>query len=95
MTSFPCNSCGECCRNIAHIPELKDFHSGDGICKFLKNNRCEIYENRPDICKVDTMFEKTYHKFYTKEQFYNLNIEACFQLQERAKIINFENNYTN
>jgi Fe-S-cluster containining protein len=83
--SFPCTSCGECCRNIGHIPELKDFDLGDGVCKFLKDGLCSIYETRPDICQVDKMFDKKYHKFYTKEEFYNLNISVCGELQLKAK----------
>ena len=48
---FSCDKCGLCCRNIDKIPELKAFHNGDGICKFLINNKCSIYSLRPKICR--------------------------------------------
>ena len=31
----------------------------DGICKYLRDNLCSIYEQRPEICRV---------KNYTKEK---------------------------
>ncbi|MCT7562356.1 YkgJ family cysteine cluster protein [Aliarcobacter butzleri] len=66
---FPCASCGLCCQNISQIIELKYFDLGDGICKNYnrQNNTCKIYESRPDICKVDVMFENIYYKYYKKE----------------------------
>jgi len=68
-----------CCRNIGHIPELKEFNRGDGVCKYLDeySNLCKIYYKRPDICKVDLMYQKKYYKFYTKEQFFELNYKNC------------------
>ena len=50
---FLCDKCGLCCRNIDKVPQLKEFHNGDGICKFLTNNKCSIYESRPLICNID------------------------------------------
>ena len=46
-----------------------------------QNNICLIYETRPDICRVDLMFEKEYFKYYTKDEYFKLNIEACNKLQ--------------
>ena len=28
------------------------FNDGNSPCKYLKNNKCEIYENRPPACKI-------------------------------------------
>ena len=76
---FECDKCGLCCKNITNIKELVDFDRGDGICKHLNidMNLCTIYHNRPDICKVDTMYEKVYKEIYTKDEYYELNYEAC------------------
>lgn len=83
MEKFPCNACGVCCKNISGIEELKDFDSGSGICKFLdtSSNQCRIYENRPEICRVDVMYEKQYSHLYSIEKFYELNLQACEVLQ--------------
>jgi Fe-S-cluster containining protein len=82
LGSFPCTGCGLCCQNIGHIPQLKEFDLGNGVCKFLKNSQCEIYENRPDICQVDKMFELEYHKEFSKTDFYQVNANACNSLQK-------------
>jgi len=83
MNNFFCDKCGLCCKNIKGIKELKEFDRGDGICKYLneKTNLCEIYENRPLICRVDEMYEKYFYKFYSKEEYYQLNYNACKKLK--------------
>jgi len=84
---FECDGCGECCKNIGHIDELKDFDRGDGICKYLdfETKLCKIYENRPDICRVDVMYKKIYKNYYSKHEFFKLNYEACKILKENSK----------
>ena len=81
---FPCTGCGLCCQNISTVEELKEFDLGNGICKYFdtKTSNCLIYENRPNICKVEKMFDLKYHKFFTKREFYLKNSEVCSQLQE-------------
>ena len=85
---FPCSSCGLCCQNITGIKELRDFDLGDGICKYFDKvtNSCKIYETRPDICRVNLMFEKEYYKYYSKEDFYKLNAQVCNKLQEKFNL---------
>ena len=75
---FPCTKCGLCCQNISSIPELKDYDLGTGICKYFDSitNGCEIYENRPLICRVDKMFDLKYHKFYPAVT------EQCYLLRQ-------------
>ena len=75
---FPCTGCGLCCQNIATVKELKEFDLGNGVCKFfdMKTNSCTIYESRPDICKVDKMFDIKYANEFSKEEFYKLNAKA-------------------
>lgn len=68
---FRCKKCGMCCRNVKRYkekvyPELKtllgdampDFCIEDinGVCVFLRDNICSIYETRPIICNTDKMF---------------------------------------
>ncbi|RDU59867.1 YkgJ family cysteine cluster protein [Helicobacter sp. MIT 14-3879] len=86
--SFPCTICGACCKNIKGIAELASFDLGNGICKYLdkQSNCCRIYANRPEICRVDVIYEKRYAGHYTKEAFYQLNIESCRFLQEKENV---------
>lgn len=85
MNKFPCTSCGECCRHITNIPTLEEFDKGNGICIYLdeQTNLCKIYETRPEICRIDLMYEKYFNKKYSKNEFYQLNIESCKKLQEK------------
>jgi len=82
---FNCSMCGECCRHINLIPELTEFDNGSGVCIYLQGNLCSIYENRPDICNVDVMYEKKFKTKYTKEEFYKVNQDACKEIMKLKK----------
>jgi Fe-S-cluster containining protein len=84
IEQFPCNQCGLCCQNIGQIEELRAFDRGDGTCKYLIDKTCSIYANRPDICRVDLMFERYFAEFYDRETYYQKNLEICKQLQEHS-----------
>jgi len=85
---FPCTSCGICCQNISTVDELKGFDLGNGTCKYFDKtiNSCKIYETRPDICRVDYMYETKYYKYYSKEKFYRLNAKVCNDLQNEFNL---------
>ncbi|NLK62998.1 MAG: YkgJ family cysteine cluster protein [Fusobacteria bacterium] len=79
---FPCDGCGICCKHIEHIPQLKEFDTGNGRCKhLLDNNLCEIYSDRPDICRVDRMYELYFSSVMSKEDYINANLEGCKKLK--------------
>ena len=83
---FICTRCGLCCRNIHKIPELANFHTGDGVCIHLTDgNLCDIYPIRPDICNVEKMFELHYIKMMSKIEYERLNLEGCKALQSKQK----------
>ena len=54
---FICTSCGACCKLAGQtglVPSKKD-----GSCVYLnKENKCDIYEDRPEFCNVKRMYEK-------------------------------------
>ena len=80
---FPCEKCGICCKHINLIPQLKQFDSGNGRCiHLMDNNLCAIYENRPDICNVDKMYELKYSKLMTEDEYLKLNVEGCKELKK-------------
>ena len=81
---FICTKCGLCCRNIDGIPELDDFHIGNGVCIHLsEDNLCYIYSTRPDICNVEKMFELYYNKIMSKSEYEKLNLKGCKTLQSK------------
>lgn len=80
--NFECKKCGKCCSNFLplskrEIQELrklatrenkrlleKDWYS---TCPFLNyQNKCDIYENRPAICKGYTCYKFENHIFDKK-----------------------------
>lgn len=82
---FPCTQCGLCCQNVGQIEALQSFDRGDGTCKYLEGKMCSIYETRPDVCRVDLMFERYFSEFYDREVYDQKNLEVCKQLQEEAE----------
>jgi Fe-S-cluster containining protein len=78
MTEFPCEKCGRCCRESEYIPPK--FKGKDGVCIHLKNNLCDIYEDRPLICNLGAYYDfmaSTFVLTETKEQFFRKNKQRC------------------
>jgi len=83
-----CTSCGLCCQHISNVPELIDFDLGNGTCKHYNHidKSCSIYDNRPDICRVDIMYYNRYHKDFSKNEYIESNAMICNSLQEYYKM---------
>lgn len=86
MKSFPCSSCGACCRNTHLSKETKSMDRGDGCCRNYDDatKLCRIYLDRPEICRVDLQFQITYQKIMIWEDFVQLNLQACKILQKKS-----------
>lgn len=82
--AFICTKCGLCCHFVDKFPQLVDFDRGDGICVHLKNNLCDIYDSRPEICNVDLMYEKYFSNIYTRTEYDKKIIDACHALQSQT-----------
>ncbi|WP_428479711.1 YkgJ family cysteine cluster protein [Photobacterium japonica] len=82
---FPCNGCGKCCANVHLSEQTRYLDRGDGICRHLNttSKQCQIYEERPDICRVAVQFERHYAAKFTWEEFVSLNLAICDQLPDR------------
>lgn len=78
---FQCIKCGLCCRNIGEIEQLKSFHNGDGICRYLdqETNLCEIYDSRPLICNVEESYRQLF-SHYPEDVYLQMNYEGCKRL---------------
>ena len=85
---FPCTDCGVCCQNISNVIELKDFDMGNGVCCHynIEHSHCSIYDCRPNICNIDKMFALKYYKEFSKQGFYNVNVQTCNDLQSKYGI---------
>lgn len=80
--SFDCEKCGLCCKNIRFSSLSGELDRGDGVCKHLKDNLCEIYSQRPIFCNVDAYYEKFLAKKVSREEFYKWNREVCERLKK-------------
>lgn len=82
LNLFPCNSCGKCCRRV-NLSDLTNYlDRGDGICRNFDevSNLCNIYNDRPLICRVED-----YYKTYLSDQigwdeFVKINLDICEKL---------------
>lgn len=76
---FPCDKCGACCRHVDRANETQFLDRGDGTCKHYNETSmlCTIYEERPDICRVDKQYLLHYHDQYTWHEFVEVNRIAC------------------
>lgn len=85
--SFPCNQCGWCCQNLDKDKMYLSLDRGDGVCGFFdkEHNSCAIYETRPEICNIDTMY---YSHFNSMEydQYISLNVEICQAVQKANQL---------
>lgn len=83
---FACTLCGACCRRAGQLPELAAFDRGDGVCRHLVNDRCVIYEERPELCRIGVMYEKHYKQQMAWREFELLNLRACKAMQEEDDV---------
>ena len=74
---FNCDRCSKCCENVGWNRLLP---STNGICDYLIDGLCSIYETRPEYCRVDDSYHNWEH-LMTIEQYYKANEEVCNKLK--------------
>jgi len=62
---------------IRSVPELAEYDNGNGVCHYLENNICSIYESRPKICNVSEMYNARYASSMSEREFVETNLRAC------------------
>lgn len=81
--SFICQKCGNCCRNIWKTGLLKEFENEKGECiHLMKNNLCDIYDHRPDICNVEKMYSLYFKNMMSYDEYLAENYKACDKLRK-------------
>lgn len=83
-----CDKCGVCCK-LFHLLNftgefifLKEYDDGTGKCKYLKDNLCTIYDNRPIYCNSELLYEKIYKFKMNKKEYYKFLKEECTKLKK-------------
>jgi len=84
LRPFPCDQCGLCCQNVHLAAQTAFLDRGDGTCRHYQANskRCAIYEQRPDVCRVDRQYVLHYAPCCTWDEFVAANLRVCAWLQE-------------
>lgn len=88
LSPFPCYKCGACCRQVGKVNIINhNLDRGDGVCRYLneKTNLCEIYDKRPDICRVDVMYNKYYKDKISWKEFCDFNLHTCDKLNNKIE----------
>lgn len=82
---FPCDQCGSCCRNLDKCELYAWLDRGDGTCKYLLENQCSIYSNRPLLCRIDECYDRYFYKVMERDEYYKLNRAECEKLRKREE----------
>ncbi|WP_350551167.1 YkgJ family cysteine cluster protein [Pseudoalteromonas sp. 120-MNA-CIBAN-0494] len=82
---FPCTKCGKCCSNVNLSPITSYLDRGDGTCEHFDDNtkHCKIYDNRPEICRIELQFNKYYKERFSWNEFIAINLDVCEKLPEK------------
>lgn len=84
---FQCDMCGLCCKSVGTSDIYKHFDRGDGTCRYYEDDtrKCSIYAERPLICNVEGYYLEKLQDKMTKEEFFELNYQACARLKAKEK----------
>ncbi|EGR0489765.1 YkgJ family cysteine cluster protein [Vibrio fluvialis] len=84
--AFPCDACGQCCRNVDLSEETRFLDRGDGTCSNFNTstNLCDIYDERPLVCRVEEYYNQNLSHMYSWENFIEINLVVCAQLKNRS-----------
>jgi hypothetical protein len=95
--NFDCNACGTCCKmfgktmdihgtKVEHIPlDLFPYKWDEtGKCEMLVDNKCSVYETRPNTCRWQWGFDMGFFGNLTLEQAVEVNKKACIELRRFA-----------
>ncbi len=84
---FVCDKCGLCCTQLDKSSIYAELDRGDGVCKFWDEDTrlCTIYKNRPLQCNVNRAYGKWFKDKFSKEEYCQLNYEACRRLKANCR----------
>lgn len=91
-----CDKCGLCCTRVRDVitnnnlplvvKELvKEFPytwNEKGVCEKLVDNKCSVYENRPAICNIKTMYNMYYKNIMTEKEYLKQTLNSCNKLKD-------------
>lgn len=51
----------------------------------MVDNKCSIYESRPDVCSVRTMWERNHRANYSWDEYCEMTEKICDTFKEMVK----------
>lgn len=86
LSPFPCNACGQCCRHVYQSKHTAYLDRGDGICRHFNESTklCQIYAERPLVCRVADYYLTHLTDKMTWHHFVQLNKIICQQWQQES-----------
>ena len=83
---FACDCCGLCCMKISSSQLYCDLDRGDGVCKYFncETKLCNIYNERPDKCNIDKIYDLYFEGVIPREKYYELNYGICEKLKKEG-----------
>lgn len=60
----------------------------NGWCEKLDpvTMQCTVYETRPDVCRVNRVYERVHAAHLTRKQYYQMDEAACKKLQDEEQL---------
>lgn len=85
---FICDKCGLCCKMFSQLKpllplEYQALDNGCGECKYLQNNLCSIYKDRPPLCNSDWMYSHVYERKMTRPEYDSILRQKCLEIKEK------------
>ncbi|MDE5833380.1 MAG: YkgJ family cysteine cluster protein [Desulfovibrio sp.] len=84
---FPCDRCGECCRNLRLFGKPYEWllDAEGRACRYFnqRENLCSIYPIRPLICNIE-VGRAVFYKDVSPDEFIKSNIQGCIFLKNIA-----------
>ena len=69
--------------HVDRVELLRGLDRGDGQCRYLEGRLCTIYDERPDICNVDKMYDRFFRDLMSNKEYYQRNLEGCRDIRKQ------------
>ena len=71
---------------IIEAAEFPYTFNDDGSCEMLENNKCKVYDNRPNVCSIEKTWQRHHSTDITLEEYYRKAASSCNNLITQAGI---------
>ena len=80
--TFTCTKCGACCKKLNTVSAFAHMADENGKCFHLsKNNTCNIYDTRPDLCRGEFVYLLYFAKTMERSAFVSMTEKLCDQIR--------------